>query len=85
MNFHNLIEDLKLIPLTALTTLSGAEKKMFLANKIVLSKQLGDFGLLKSYGFSDEKARAVMHEVYTLCAECVKPEEAEKIIKDKIN
>ena len=62
-----------------MTTLSQADKKMFLANRIVLSKQLGDFGLLKSYGFDDLKAQAVIKEVYDLCKECVGPEEAEKI------
>ena len=74
-NLHHLIEGLKLVPITVLTTLSQTEKKMFLANDIVLSKQLGDFGLLKSYGFDDMKARAVIKEVYDLCEDCVKPEE----------
>lgn len=81
-NLHNLIEDLNMIPLTALTTLSHTEKKMFLANDIVLSKQLGDFGLLKSYNLSDEKAQAVIKEVHSLCRECVKQDEADKIIND---
>ncbi|MFA7252888.1 MAG: restriction endonuclease [Candidatus Paceibacterota bacterium] len=78
-NFHQMIEGLKLIPITALTTLNQTEKKLFLANNIVLSKQLGDFGLLKSYGFDDIKARSIVKEVYDLCEECVRPEELKKI------
>ena len=74
-----MIESLNLVPLTVLTTLSQSEKKMFLANDIVLSKQLGDFGLLKSYGFDDIKAQNVVKEVYDLCKECVGPEELIKI------
>jgi len=78
-NLHNLIESLNLVPVTVLTTLTQADKKMFLANDIVLSKQLGDFGLLKSYGLDDNKAQAVLKEVYDLCKECVGPEELENI------
>jgi hypothetical protein len=78
-NLHNMIESLNLVPITVLTTLSQNEKKMFLANDIVLSKQLGDFGLLKSYGFDDIKAQNVVKEVYDLCEECVGPEELKKI------
>jgi hypothetical protein len=78
-NLHNLIESLNLVPVTVLTTLTQTEKKMFLANNIVLSKQLGDFGLLKSYGFDDLKAQSVVKEVYDLCKECVGPEELAKI------
>ena len=80
-NLHNLIESLNLVPVTVLTTLTQTEKKMFLANDIVLSKQLGDFGLLKSYGFDDLKAQMVVKEVYDLCQECVGPEELAAIQK----
>ena len=80
-NLHNVIESLNLVPLTVLTTLTQTEKKMFLANRIVLSKQLGDFGLLKSYGFDDAKAQSVVKEVYDLCKECVGPEELASIQK----
>jgi len=78
-NLHQMIESLKLIPITALTTLNQTEKKLFLASNIVLSKQLGDFGLLKSYGFDDLKAQSIVKEVYDLCEECVGPEELKKI------
>lgn len=80
-NLHQLIEDLKLVPITALTSITQAEKKMFLANNIVLSKQLGDFGLLTSYGFDNAKAQLVLKEVYDLCEDCVGPEEL-NIIQD---
>lgn len=80
-NLHNLIENFNLIPLTALTTLTQTEKKMFLANNIVLSKQLGDYSLLKSHGINDIKAKAIIKEVYDLCKECVGQEEIEKINK----
>jgi len=80
-NLHHMIEKLNLVPVTVLTSLNQTEKKMFLANDIVLSKQLGDFGLLKSYGFSDEKAQAVVKEVYDLCKECVGPDELATIQK----
>ena len=81
-NLHHLIERFNLVPVTVLTTLTQTEKKMFLANNIVLSKQLGDFGLLKSYGFDDLKAQSVVREVYDLCKECVGPEELEMINKE---
>jgi hypothetical protein len=80
-NLHNFIERLNLVPVTVLTTLTQTEKKMFLANRIVLSKQLGDFGLLKSYGFDDLKAQMVVKEVYDLCRECVGPEELARVQK----
>lgn len=79
-NLHEMIEKNNLVPITVLTTLTQADKKMFLANNLVLSKQLGDFGLLKSYGFDDEKAQAVTKEVYDLCKECVGPDELKEII-----
>ena len=70
-NLHHIIEGLNLVPITVLTTLSQTEKKMFLANDIVLSKQLGDINLLKSYGFDDTKAKAVLTEVEDLYVKSV--------------
>ena len=81
-DLHQMIESESLLPVTVLTTLTQTDKKMFLANNIVLSKQLGDFGLLKSYGFDDFKAQAVVREVYDLCKECVGPAELEMINKE---
>lgn len=80
-NLHQMIESMNMTPLTVLTTITQTEKKMFLANGIVLSKQLGDFGLLKSYGFDDKKAQDIVKEVYDLCKECVGPEELATIQK----
>ena len=48
-NLHHLIERFNLVPLTVLTTLSQTDKKIFLAKNIVLSKQLGDFGLCVAF------------------------------------
>jgi hypothetical protein len=62
-NLHYIIEKLRLIPITVLTSLSQAEKKMFLANNIVLSKQLSNADLLKSYGFNDLKIKTILKEV----------------------
>jgi len=87
-NLHDMIIKYDLLPITVLTTLTQAEKKMFLANNIVLSKQLGDFGLLKSYGFDDLKAQTVMREIYDFFRDCIKPEELtliNKNIENKIN
>lgn len=79
---NHIIDRLNLVPITVLTTLSLTEKKMFLANNIVLSKQLGNFNLLKSYGFNEEKSRMIIREVYELCKECVGPEELEQIKRE---
>jgi hypothetical protein len=84
-NLHDMIIEFDLLPVTVLTTLSQSEKKMFLANNIVLSRQLGDFGLLKSYGFDDIKAQMVMKEVYTFCRDCIKPGELILVEKDTEN
>ncbi len=62
-NLHNIIEKFDLIPVTVLTSLNQSEKKMFLASDIVLSKQLNNIELLKSYGFNDIKIRAILKEV----------------------
>lgn len=80
-NLHHMIMKYNLVPITVLTSITQSDKKMFLANDIVLSKQIGDFGLLKSYGFDDLKAQAVIKEVYDLCKECVGPEELASIQK----
>jgi len=62
-NLHNIIEKFDLIPVTVLTSLNQSEKKMFLANDIVLSKQLNNIELLKSYGFNDIKIKTILKEV----------------------
>jgi hypothetical protein len=65
-NLHHMIEGLGLVPVTALTTLTQTEKKMFLANEMVLSKQLKNFDLLKSYGLADTRAKAIVKEIEDL-------------------
>jgi hypothetical protein len=64
-NLHHMIEGLNLVPITALTSLTQVEKKMFLANEIVLSRQL-NLELIKSYGLDDTKARNVIKEIEDL-------------------
>ena len=56
-NLHNMIEKAELIPLTALTVINSAEKKMFLSRGIVLSKNLLDETLLRNLGFADTKIK----------------------------
>jgi hypothetical protein len=70
-NLHQMIENNGLVPLTALTSLTQYDKKAFLANDIVLAKQLKDLEVLRNYGFDELKAATIIREV----------EEIEKILK----
>lgn len=65
-NLHQLIEKMNLIPLTVLTTISQNEKKMFLANNIVLCKTLNNVELLKTYNFDDLKIANLVEEITSL-------------------
>lgn len=67
-NLHNMIENSNLVPLTALTTLTQVEKKMFLANDIILAKQLLTLDLLGSYGIPETRVKAIIKEVTELGA-----------------
>lgn len=69
-NLHNMIERAELIPLTALTSINTAEKNMFLARGIVLSKDLLNEELLRSLNFNDYKIKRIKAEVYSLCEHC---------------
>jgi len=80
-NLHDLIEKMDLTPLTVLTTITQNEKKMFLANKVVMAKQLGDFGILKKFGIPDENAKNIIREVYEICKVCYTGTELEQIQK----
>jgi len=80
-NLHDLIEKMDLTPLTVLTTITQNEKKMFLANKVVMAKQLGDFGILKKFGIPDENAKNIIREVYEICKVCYTGIELEQIQK----
>jgi hypothetical protein len=65
-NLHHMIEENNLVPITALTSLTQAEKKMFLANDLILSRQIENFDLLKSYGLEDAKAQSIIKEITDL-------------------
>lgn len=65
-NLHNIIEDFNLHPITALTALSGSEKRDLLSQGIVLSKQLSDKNVLKNAGIRDNNIDAVLHEIKEL-------------------
>lgn len=80
-SLHELIEKMDLTPLTVLTSITQNEKKMFLANKVVMAKQLGDFGLLKRFNIPDNKAKDIIKEVYELCKICYTGSELERIKK----
>lgn len=69
-NLHDLIEKYELIPLTALTTISVLEKNVFLSKGIILSKNLLDVELLKSFNFDDKKIKSIQDEVKSLCEHC---------------
>jgi hypothetical protein len=65
-NLHNIIEGLNIIPVTVLTTITQTEKKLFIANSLVLTRQLENMDLLKSYGFNDIKAQSILREISDL-------------------
>lgn len=69
-NLHHMIERYELIPLTALTSLSIAEKNIMLSKGIILSKNLLDTDLLKSFNFNDAKIKSIQNEVQGLCEQC---------------
>ncbi len=69
-NLHDLIEKYELIPLTALTTLTTAEKNLFISRGTILSKDLLDANVLKGYNFDDKKIKAIQEEVEGLCEHC---------------
>lgn len=65
-NLHNMIEDFNLHPITALTALSGSEKRNLLSQGIVLSKQLSDRNILKNAGIKDARIDAILQEIKEL-------------------
>ena len=69
-NLHHLIEKYELVPLTALTTLTTAEKNLLLSRGIILSKSLLDEKMLQGYGFDENKIKSVKEEVTGLCEHC---------------
>ncbi len=71
-NLHYLIEQNELVPVTALTTITTAEKNLFLSKGIVLSKDLLNENLLKSLNFDDKKIKSIQTEVNEICEHCRK-------------
>jgi hypothetical protein len=62
-NLHHMIIENDLIPVTALTTITSAEKTLFISQGYVLSKQLLDENLLRQYHFDDHKINLIKTEV----------------------
>lgn len=62
-----MIEEGKVHPLTALTTLSEGEKRRLLDNKIVLCKAVTTSHLLEEYGVRPDRIPRVLHEAQQLC------------------
>ena len=69
-NLHHMIERYELVPLTALTSITTAEKNQFLSSGIILSKNLLDTNLLKQYHFNDKKIKTIQEEVSGICEHC---------------
>ena len=63
-----MIEEGKVHPLTALTTLSEGEKRRLLENKIVLCKSVRDPHTLREYGVAPGKIPQVLEEAQRLCS-----------------
>ena len=62
-----LIEEARVHPLTALTTLSEGEKHHLLDKKIVLCKSIQTPHLLREFGIRPERITAVLDEAQRLC------------------
>ncbi len=62
-----LIEEARVHPLTALTTLSEGEKRHLLDKKIVLCKSIQTPHLLREFGVRPERIPAVLEEASKLC------------------
>ncbi|MBI5469752.1 restriction endonuclease [Candidatus Kaiserbacteria bacterium] len=62
-----LIEEARVHPLTALTTLSESEKRQFLDKKIVLCKSITSPHVLREFGIRPDKIDRVLQEARELC------------------
>jgi hypothetical protein len=62
-----MMNEARVHPLTALTTLSDSEKRRFLDNKIVLCKAVQTEHLLREYGVAPAKIPRVIDEANRLC------------------
>ncbi|HWO07200.1 MAG TPA: restriction endonuclease [Candidatus Paceibacterota bacterium] len=63
----HMIEEARVHPLTALTTLSEGEKRRLMENKIVLCKHVQSPHLLQEYGVKPDRIQKVMEEAKYLC------------------
>jgi hypothetical protein len=63
----SMIEEARVHPITALTTLSDGEKRRLLENKIVLCKSVATAHLLESHGVAPGKISSVVSEAQQLC------------------
>jgi len=63
----NLIEEARVHPLTALTTLSDGEKRSLMENRIVLCKQVQSPHLLREFGVQPARIDRVIEEAKFLC------------------
>src|SRR3989344_5187513 len=67
-NFHHIIEDEGLHPLTSLTTLSVGEKRTLMERGVVLCKSVRDnAGILESIGLKGDAVSRVVSESNELC------------------
>ncbi len=69
-NLHHMIEKYELIPLTALTTITLAEKNALLNKGIVLAKNLLDDEVISEFNFPESKIKSIRIEVDLLCKSC---------------
>ncbi len=69
-NLHHMIEKHELIPLTALTTITAAEKNLLISKDVILSKSLLNTDLLKGLNFDEKKIKSIQDEVESLCEHC---------------
>jgi hypothetical protein len=66
-NLLAMIEEAKVHPLTALTTLSESEKRRFLDKRIVLCKHVQDRHILQEFGIKPSNMPAILEEAERLC------------------
>lgn len=64
----HMIEEVRVHPLTALTTLSESEKHRLMENNIVLCKSIQSPHLLQEFGVKPSRIPAVMEEAKYLCS-----------------
>ena len=62
-----MIEEARVHPLTALTSLSESEKRQFLDKKVVLCKSITSPHVLKDFGIRPDKIDRVLQEARELC------------------